>query len=35
MNKILISLVEHNIVGVWSDGRFVTDVGKLLYFEKL
>jgi len=34
-NKILVSLIEHNIVGVWSDGRFVTDVGKLLYFEKL
>ena len=34
-NKILINLVEHNIIGVWSDGRFVTQAGKLLQFDKL
>ncbi len=33
-NKILISLVEHNIVGVWSDGRFISQAGKLLKFDK-
>ena len=34
-NKILVNLVEHNIIGVWSDGRFVTQAGKLLQFDKL
>ena len=33
-NKILVNLVEHNIIGVWSDGRFVTQAGKLLQFDK-
>jgi len=34
-NKILINLSEHNIIGIWSDGRFVTQAGELIEFDKL
>ena len=34
-NKILVNLREHNIIGVWSDGRFISQAGSLLRFDKL
>tara|TARA_A100001011_G_scaffold394702_1_gene487747 strand:- start:451 stop:1251 length:801 start_codon:yes stop_codon:yes gene_type:complete len=33
-DTILISLIEHNIIGVWSDGRFITEEGILLQFNE-
>ena len=34
-NKIFISLLEHKIIGEWSENRFVSDEGKLLSFGRL
>ena len=34
-NKILVNLSEHNIIGIWADGRFVSQAGELLEFDKL